>query len=110
MNNYLPLILAFVISVVLSAVLTGRLIPFLKKHQFEQFTKEIGPTWHQVKNGTPSMGGIAILTATVVTGLVIAAIFHVLTIGMVCVAITMIAFSLIGFLERSCWSTRRVIS
>jgi phospho-N-acetylmuramoyl-pentapeptide-transferase len=99
MNNYLPVILAFVISVVLSAVLTGRLIPFLKKHQFAQFTKEIGPTWHQVKNGTPSMGGIAILTATVVTGLVIAAIFHVLTIGMVCVAITMIAFSLIGFLD-----------
>ncbi len=99
MNNYLPMILAFVISVVLGAVLTGRLIPFLKKHQFAQFTKEIGPTWHQVKSGTPSMGGIAILTATVVTALVIAAVFHVLTVSMVCVAVTMIAFSFIGFLD-----------
>ena len=99
MNNYLPILLAFVISILLSAVLTGRLIPFLKKHQFEQFTKEIGPTWHQVKNGTPSMGGIAILTAAVVTALFIAACFHVLTISMACVAFTMIAFSLIGFLD-----------
>ena len=99
MNNYLPIILAFVISVVLSAVLTGRLIPFLKKHQFAQFTKEIGPTWHQVKSGTPSMGGFAILTATVVTGLVIAACFHVITVSLVCVAIIMIAYSMIGFLD-----------
>ena len=34
------------------------LIPWLKKVKFGQTIKEIGPTWHQSKQGTPTMGGL----------------------------------------------------
>ena len=39
-------------------VLAGRLlIPFLRKLKFGQTIKEIGPSWHMSKQGTPTMGG-----------------------------------------------------
>ena len=34
------------------------IIPWLKKLKFGQTIKEIGPTWHAGKNGTPNMGGL----------------------------------------------------
>ncbi len=34
------------------------LIPWLKKVKFGQTIKEIGPTWHATKQGTPTMGGL----------------------------------------------------
>ncbi len=34
------------------------IIPALRKMKFGQTIKEIGPTWHQGKNGTPTMGGL----------------------------------------------------
>lgn len=34
------------------------LIPWLKKVKFGQTIKEIGPTWHRAKQGTPTMGGL----------------------------------------------------
>lgn len=33
-------------------------VPFLKRIKYGQTTKEIGPTWHKKKDGTPTMGGI----------------------------------------------------
>ena len=47
-------ILAFVISAAGGIVL----IPWLRKVKFGQTIKEIGPTWHQSKQGTPTMGGL----------------------------------------------------
>ncbi len=34
------------------------IIPWLKKLKFGQTIKEIGPTWHAGKSGTPNMGGL----------------------------------------------------
>ncbi len=34
------------------------MIPALRRMKFGQTIKEIGPTWHQGKNGTPTMGGL----------------------------------------------------
>lgn len=34
------------------------LVPALRRLHFGQTIKEIGPTWHQSKNGTPTMGGL----------------------------------------------------
>ncbi len=46
-------LLAFAVT----AVCGFALIPFLKKLHFGQTIKEIGPTWHRPKQGTPTMGG-----------------------------------------------------
>ena len=34
------------------------IVPALRRLHFGQTIKEIGPTWHQGKNGTPTMGGL----------------------------------------------------
>ena len=48
------LLVAFAVTSLLGIVF----IPLLHKLKFGQTTKEIGPTWHSKKNGTPTMGGI----------------------------------------------------
>ena len=54
----LQLILALVISFLLTAFAGKLLIPALRALKAGQSIKEIGPTWHQSKQGTPTMGGI----------------------------------------------------
>lgn len=51
-------ILAAVISFAISAFLGKLMIPWLKKLKYGQTIKEIGPTWHSSKQGTPTMGGL----------------------------------------------------
>ncbi len=54
--------ISFLITGVLAFLITAvsgfLLIPWLKKLKFGQTIKEIGPTWHQTKQGTPTMGGL----------------------------------------------------
>lgn len=47
-------VIAFAVSAGCGLVL----IPWLKKVKFGQTIKEIGPTWHRSKQGTPTMGGL----------------------------------------------------
>lgn len=59
------IIMSFVISVVLCPVI----IPFLQKLKFGQYIREEGPKRHLKKTGTPTMGGLIILAAIVVTSM-----------------------------------------
>ncbi len=50
------------------AALLGKfIIPALQRLHFGQTILEDGPTWHQKKQGTPTMGGIIFIVATVLT-------------------------------------------
>lgn len=57
MNSFLFLMAALVAFAV-TAVLGWWLIPFLHKLKFGQNIREVGPSWHKNKEGTPTMGGI----------------------------------------------------
>ncbi len=57
MNSFLFLIAALVAFGV-TAILGLWLIPFLHKLKFGQTIREVGPSWHKKKQGTPTMGGI----------------------------------------------------
>ena len=56
-------ILAIIISFCISAVLCPVVIPFLHKLKFGQQVREEGPQAHLKKQGTPTMGGLMILTS-----------------------------------------------
>ena len=56
-------IIALFAAWVLGALFTRLLIPFLEKKQFRQFVRDEGPQSHLKKTGTPSMGGLAIISA-----------------------------------------------
>ncbi len=52
----------------LIAAFAGRfVIPMLHKMKFGQTIRDIGPVWHKKKQGTPTMGGILFIGATVLT-------------------------------------------
>ena len=99
MPTYLAVICAVIAGFVISVAATGRLIPFLQKHQFKQFVREEGPQAHLSKTGTPSMGGLAITAASVLAALIISAIFGVFSIRILVVCITMVLFGVIGFID-----------
>lgn len=54
----MELIVALVVSFVLTAIVGKLLIPALVRLKAGQSIKEIGPTWHMSKQGTPTMGGL----------------------------------------------------
>ena len=59
-----------IISFVLTLVIGWFLIPALRALKAGQSIKEIGPTWHMSKQGTPTMGGLMFIFAIGITVLV----------------------------------------
>ena len=64
------ILLAAVAAFVISAVVGWFLIPVLRALHAGQSIKEIGPNWHKRKEGTPTMGGIMFILATIAAVLV----------------------------------------
>lgn len=54
----MKILLALIVSFVVTAVVGKLLIPALVRLKAGQSIKEIGPTWHMNKQGTPTMGGL----------------------------------------------------
>lgn len=71
MNNTGAIIMSAIIACIVTAGLGFYVVPKLRELKYGQTILEIGPKWHQSKQGTPTMGGImfiiGISVATVVT-------------------------------------------
>ena len=89
------LIIAFLLAFALGVVFTGFEIPILKKKQMGQNIREEGPESHKAKAGTPSMGGVAIILAILITTIVLAG-FNMET--NLCL-VMLLMFGLIGFAD-----------
>lgn len=59
-----------VIAFGVTAILGIWMIPALHKMKFGQTIREVGPSWHQKKQGTPTMGGLMFLTGTLLAVMV----------------------------------------
>lgn len=62
-------ILAVIIAFVISTILCPIVIPFLHKLKFGQQVRDDGPQAHLKKQGTPTMGGLVILSSIIITSL-----------------------------------------
>lgn len=94
------LILAFVIAFLTAAIVGKVLVPWLRRIKAGQAIKENGPVWHMSKAGTPTMGGIIFITATVVVCLTVG--FSNMMggdYGHIFVLFLSLAFGAIGFLD-----------
>lgn len=58
------------VAFALSVILTPVLIPVLRKLKFGQLIREEGPQAHLKKAGTPTMGGIAFIVASLIAALI----------------------------------------
>lgn len=67
----LKLSLAFVLAFIIALIVGRFYIPWLGKMKAGQEIKEIGPSWHMAKTGTPTMGGFIFIFAAAVVCLTV---------------------------------------
>ncbi|HIV42398.1 MAG TPA: phospho-N-acetylmuramoyl-pentapeptide-transferase [Candidatus Mediterraneibacter guildfordensis] len=87
----IPVLISFAVSLILGPVV----IPFLRKLKMKQTEREDGVKSHLQKAGTPTMGGIIILIAVVITSLIYVKDYP----KIIPVLFLTVAFGLIGFLD-----------
>ena len=109
MARYILIIAAFS-SMIITALSGFFILPWLKKLHYGQIIKDIGPTWHNSKQGTPMMGGLMFIIGSVVSvalayaGLMLGAsgdvaIGNSATLMLITSIVTTAAFSLVGFID-----------
>ncbi|XAM52851.1 Phospho-N-acetylmuramoyl-pentapeptide-transferase [Terrisporobacter vanillatitrophus] len=84
-------IIAFLIVVILGPIF----IPMLSKFKFGQTVRDDGPQTHLQKNGTPTMGGVIMIIAILITGLTRTKVDRDLLVGLICIT----GFGFVGFLD-----------
>ena len=71
MENFIKLMLAFGIGLLLVLLAMPKVIPFLHKMKFGQVEREEGLESHKKKGGTPTMGGVVFVLAAVIAAFVV---------------------------------------
>lgn len=87
------------LNLILVATIMPFYIQFLKQHQFGQEIREEGPSWHQKKSGTPTMGGLIFIVTSLFFLLVMWAMSFSMTSEWVPLLITLLGFGAIGFVD-----------
>ncbi len=99
MGNLKVTILPFTISLLIVLLIMPLIIRYFKEKQLGQMTREEGPSWHEEKSGTPTMGGVAFILSAVIT-VIILAIFNLQeTINVLPLIIFFVSYGLIGFVD-----------
>ncbi len=88
--------LALITSLVISIVFGKRLISLLRKQQIGETVRDLGLAGQVEKSGTPTMGGIIILSAILIPTLLFAKLHNVYVVTML---IATIWLGMIGFLD-----------
>ena len=90
--NYL---FAAAIAFAVSAIAAPLVLPVLIKLKFGQEIREEGPSWHNKKSGTPTMGGIIFILAAVVSCVIM---LHTSLKGMMLLYLS-VSFGVVGFID-----------
>lgn len=93
------LIVAFAVALILSLLVTPIFIRFLIRHQYGQFIRQDGPTQHLTKRGTPTMGGVVFICATVIGWLIGASWVGALSWSGILLAFLFVGLGFIGLLD-----------
>ena len=85
---------------ILSALIGVLLLPVLRALKAGQSIREVGPTWHNNKAGTPMMGGLFFILGTIIC--VVGNLAIMLDYTVLYVLALSLCFGLIGFLDDFC--------
>ena len=91
------MIITAVAGFVLSGVLGYFLLPVLRALKAGQSIREIGPTWHNNKAGTPMMGGLMFILAAIIC--LLGNLFTMEEYSVFYVLILSLCFGFVGFLD-----------
>lgn len=104
-------IVLYCLAIVIAAVITGLLgyfmVPFLHKIKFGQTIREVGPSWHKNKQGTPTMGGIMFIIGSSVAAVICIAFLwlnggaetQLMLVKVMAGAFMAVGFGIVGFLD-----------
>ena len=104
-------IVLYCLAIVIAAVITGLLgyfmVPFLHKIKFGQTIREVGPSWHKNKQGTPTMGGIMFIIGSSVAAVICIAFLwlnggaetQLMLVKVTAGALMAVGFGVVGFLD-----------
>ncbi len=87
---------AFILSLLISTIYGKRIISFLQKQQVGETVRDLGLEGQKQKSGTPTMGGIIIILATLIPVILLAKLHNIYVIILL---ITTVWMGLIGFLD-----------
>ena len=94
------IVITALVGVALSGLLGFLLLPVLRALKAGQSIREVGPTWHNYKAGTPMMGGLMFIFALVICLLIAVpvmeeySVFYVLVLAL--------CFGGVGFVDDFC--------
>lgn len=97
--EFFKILLPALVSFVMTIVLMPFVIKFFKRKQLGQYTRDEGPKWHEHKTGTPTMGGVAFILATLVAGIIVPIINGTMTPILLLLLFTLLLYGLIGFFD-----------
>ena len=104
-------IVLYCLAIVIAAVITGLLgyfmVPFLHKIKFGQTIREVGPSWHKNKQGTPTMGGIMFIIGSSVAAVICIAFLwlnggaetQLMLVKVVAGALMAVGIGIVGFVD-----------
>ena len=88
--------MAIILSLVISMLMGKRLIAFLQRKQIGETVRDLGLAGEAQKRGTPTMGGLIIISAILIPTLLFA---RVLNVYIVLMLVSTIWLGLVGFLD-----------
>ncbi|ALS37282.1 phospho-N-acetylmuramoyl-pentapeptide-transferase [Enterococcus rotai] len=92
---FIPIVCSFAITVAVMPMFIG----YFQMKKQGQTTREDGPTWHNVKTGTPTMGGLVFLVASFITALLVGLWKQELTPSLLIILFILVLYGLLGFLD-----------
>jgi phospho-N-acetylmuramoyl-pentapeptide-transferase len=87
---------AFILSLLISTIYGKRIINFLQKQQVGETVRDLGLEGQKQKSGTPTMGGVIIILATLIPAILLAKLNNIYVLILL---ITTVWMGLIGFLD-----------
>lgn len=87
---------AIILSLIISMVFGGRIIQYLKRLQIGETVRELGLEGQKEKEGTPTMGGIIIIMATLIPSLLFADLSNIY---IILILVSTVWMAVIGFID-----------
>lgn len=97
--HWTEMLIPFVGSFALTIMAMPIFIGYFRMKQLGQVTRDEGPKWHEVKTGTPTMGGVVFLIASIITAIVVGIWQGWMTISLGLLLFILALYGLLGFLD-----------
>lgn len=91
------ILVAFLLGLILCLLLGVPYIDFLKKKMFGQYVKDVAPEGHAQKEGTPTTGGVFIVSAILISSIITLLLAQRLNNTALIVLMTLFFYTLAGF-------------